>query len=520
MLSGPTATLAGTAASIADAIAGTDTSKYLTPAAGAARALYGDSTRRVAGYVQCDGATSNRAAGIYGPFDASINRRGWIAGAAAVTWLFPRVPVPTSNPADAYFLWFAGGTATPNSDTTANPNAIHIALGVSGSLFIRRAGATSSDVRTHAWAGFRAAYSGQEPSIEIRVTSANSLLVKVDGVDVSSNFVETTGGSEPGYLDSTLNPVWHINANRWPSGIPALCIPILGTLTDAEAEAWRTTGRLPAWVARGGAVRRFVSDFSSSTGWVLGGTSTISGGKLNLGEGINGQTAMSVASNFTVFNTGDKCSFTVTVDSITAGSVSYWNGLAYVPFATAPGTYTVEFTWVASYVAGPILRAVGGTAVLDDYAGTVLGALTVPVVQPCLVLGDGTHIGDNQGRLLGCLPVTDEQRGRLVIRTHTSSAQDVQAFGGPVFLEANRSRMDSICGVQNSGGALNIQIGSTSGGSDIAASTSIASGSVPTEITPALRFPPTQNLWVRRVAGAGTGPFTTTIDFHRIGPNP
>ena len=161
-----------------------------------------------------------------------------------------------------------------------------------------------------------------------------------------------------------------------------------------------------------------------------------------------------------------------------------------------------------------------GTAYLADVRGTVDGALTLPVVQPILVVGDGTQIGDNQGRIVGGTPITTRQDWRVTTRTHTSSAQDVQLFGGPIFMEINRNRISSMVCLNGSGGALNVQVGSASGGSQIVASVSIPSGATPTDLTLATRFPPTQNLWARRVAGAGTGPFTFTVEGHRVAANP
>ena len=114
------------------------------------------------------------------------------------------------------------------------------------------------------------------------------------------------------------------------------------------------------------------SDFSSAGNWSVQGATTISGGKLNLS---NGDAAYNGLAPLTV---GKRYRLTITVDSLTAGLVQYYNGSTYVAFASAPGTYTVDFTCAATFAPGLHLRSSGGNAVLDTALYYPLGLLLAP----------------------------------------------------------------------------------------------------------------------------------------------
>ena len=114
------------------------------------------------------------------------------------------------------------------------------------------------------------------------------------------------------------------------------------------------------------------SDFSSAGNWNVTGSTTISGGKLNLSTGDAAWNALALLSK------GKRYRLTITVDSITAGIVEYYNGSSYVTFASTAGTYTVEFTCAATFSPGLHLRSSGGNAVLDTALYYPLGLLLAP----------------------------------------------------------------------------------------------------------------------------------------------
>ena len=106
------------------------------------------------------------------------------------------------------------------------------------------------------------------------------------------------------------------------------------------------------------------------------GSPTISGGKLTVPDGAATYFYMPASTLGRTFSAGQKVRFTVTVDSITAGNARYYNGSAYVNFASASGTYTVEFTMLAA--SHLYLSASGGQAVFDGYYAYALGLLLAP----------------------------------------------------------------------------------------------------------------------------------------------
>jgi hypothetical protein len=127
--------------------------------------------------------------------------------------------------------------------------------------------------------------------------------------------------------------------------------------------------------ASGGAANSvYTTDFSSSTGWSLDTGVTISGGKLNLAN--NAYASAPVA---TAIVKGTQYRFTITVDSVTSGAnVSYYNGSSYVAFATAAGTYTVNFTAAASFFALTFNSFGGSGAVVDNFTFDRVGLLLAP----------------------------------------------------------------------------------------------------------------------------------------------
>jgi hypothetical protein len=510
-------------------------------------------------YIQMDGATTNRAAGIYGPFDATVNRRGWIAGVPVLTVLFDFV-VPTSNPSVEASIYHAGSSTT----VTAALNTFRFIFGTTGALVIDQISTISPfAIRRFTWAGFRTTYSGQSVRGRLQVTKGTGAVVlEINGVDVSSSLVAgDVGTGIPEWLDATMSPTHHVVGLNWAAPAAPTVIPILGTLTTAEADTWRLDGRLPGWVQAGGSPVTIITsngnletsgasagitgtnDFNN---WWKGSALTIAVETVDVpagstkaarltGAGSLGATSSNWFRPNLASNVQDPAVLTTSAYGyrfkakyVSGGNLFAGQGFADTRTITpAEAADWTEFTGIfAPALTGGKISAInfgaatGAVWLIDDVQVWRGGALTIPVVQPALVVGDGTLIGDNCGRILGGLPVTSRDRWRIVGRTHTSAAQDVQLLGGPIFLETNRSRIDSACAVQNSGGALNIAVGSTSGGTNIVASTEIATGSVPTELAPALRYPPTQNLFIRRVAGSGTGPFTITLDGHRVAGNP
>lgn len=141
----------------------------------------------------------------------------------------------------------------------------------------------------------------------------------------------------------------------------------------------------------------------------------------------------------------------------------------------------------------------------------LVGALSLPAVQPIAVLDDVTALGGNQARLVGMAPVCDRRDWRIVAPTATNGNQ--QLLGGALIAEPERNRIDSWV-VNNTGAATRtVSLGQSSG-----APTYVNAASCPvgrTEITLATRFPAAgqPNLWAN---SNGIDNLTHTITGHRV----
>jgi len=263
--------------------------------------------------------------------------------------------------AEARGIWiFGGNDASPPS---SNGGILAFIDGASGRLiFQSRDGAGT----TNATVSETTARTGLADLVLVRIgTTVN---VYIDGLlyltntdadwaqSFTSNFF--TLGLTSGNAASTLNGAMQSAeyGNFAPTAAEVLTLHRFG---------WAA---LPEYVLTAGAgTTKYSTDFSSSTGWTLSGSSTISGGKLNL---TSNNTVFAPASYPLVG--GRAYVITITVDSITGGSAQYYNGSAYVSYATTAGTYVIPFIAAGSYVQ-TTLRISGGSGVLDDYSVTTAG---------------------------------------------------------------------------------------------------------------------------------------------------
>ncbi|QYM80290.1 hypothetical protein K0B96_06655 [Horticoccus luteus] len=454
------------------------------------------SARVVRDALYSDGATSNRAV-VWTP-----GIRGAVAG-QSITIPF-EFDVPTSNPSTASRI--AAFVPTATTAVFAAANSLEVLLYTSGGLLIRQLGTTTSDYRQFEWTGFRAAYSGAKGLRGAVVFTGNSTstpTVFVQGADISANFTAATGGTPPNWIPSGLDTTVFLVGFNWPSGRLVPHAPRLGAWTASEAAEWSSTGRVPVWdETNAGNAAKLSSDFATSTGWVLTGATTISAGKLNLSASDS-----AYMSGSPIF-AGTKYTFTVNVDSVTAGSVNYYNGASYISFATAPGTYTISFTAAATYLSGAALQSQGGNAVCDNYTLRVLGPLFRPVVQPIAIVADATTNGI-AGVLTGMTPLTT--RRDWVIQANTSTNGNQQLLGASPFFDYTRNVIDDWVVNNKGGSSRTISLGSASGGSQYLSGGTAAGGrNVPTLAT---RVIGSSTLWVN---SNGTDSLQHTIRGHLV----
>lgn len=107
-------------------------------------------------------------------------------------------------------------------------------------------------------------------------------------------------------------------------------------------------------------------DFSSSTGWTLNGVS-IAGGKLVASAAANGSDARQTGK----LTAGAFYQVTYDIDSISGGSVRFFNLVTTGPSRSAPGTYTEIFTGTGTAL-GLQFLTLGVTASIDNLSVKLL----------------------------------------------------------------------------------------------------------------------------------------------------
>ena len=434
-------------ATLAEVATGTDAARAVTPAGvrSAFLSLLPD------GYLNSDGATTNRAAGIYGPFDAVNNPREWVAGAATLTD-FIQWTVPTVNPS-ADILLVTRGAGSGGNYPWGVSNSMGVWMDPSGNLSIAANGAVwATNKREFVRSGFRSTYSGQTVLLSFYLTNGTSNpVVKLNGVDISSSFSVGNGASPVNWLDSAMVPTYRHVGYNWPAGPAPLVTPILGQ-TSAEDDAfYLQTGKWPAWVVAGGAPVSILSDVSRNgnfsavaTDWRGFGTSTVT---LNTSTqaldvvATNGGCRLGSAGNpFNVALSGRGVVFKVVLSNVSGGTVGCYNaagGGFFQSFASGltNGTHYITVSPLNKNGASDVDIAFGGAGIsftIDDFVPVLAGALSLPSVQPINVLDDVSGIGGNQGRLLGCTGVTDKHSTRILGRINAASATNQQILGGAV----------------------------------------------------------------------------------------
>ena len=496
------------------------------------------------GYVQSDGATPNRAAGIYGPFDAVNNPREYVAGAASLT-IAAVVTVPTSNPAATALINGWGSTAS-NPDVN---NSLLLRINTDGTLALIQWATIGSTFRQFAWGSFRSTYSGQTGFLKVYlVQGTTNPVVMWNGVDISANFT-LTSSTPPAWLDAAMVPTYRFVGYNWPAGPAPIVTPILGQTSAADDAFYMATGKWPAWVVAGGGM---AGDVYASANAASLKTESNSTSLLN-SAGSTNTTASSVAGT----RTGGSGSFFARFTSTTGGAgatnsticinnlskigrrirVSFWarssvgTGVnfaltdnnsggtdnASITLTTSWTQFTYDFTAYSRvnlntvFLSGATL-AIGETMDVDDMQWFDLGALSLPAVQPINVLDDVSGIGGNQGRLLGMTPVTNKTDFRVTARSVTSGNE--QFMGGSLFPATNRYRISSWS-IYNIGAASRtVSLGNVSAGTQYGSALTVPVGI--TEVTPTTRYNATADIWVN---SNGTDPLVHTIAGQRIGNN-
>ena len=481
-------------------------------------------------YIQSDGATSNRAAGIYGPFDAVNNPREYVAGAASLTLPFI-ITVPTSVPNYCSLVRYqsTNTTASPSYDN----NSLGVELFTNGTLSLFVTG-TGGGYRNFNYAGFRAAYSGQTGLLKIYlVQGATNPVATWNGTDISSSFAAASGGTPPAWLDASLVPTYRLVGHYWPSGPAPIVTPILGRTSAADDAFYMATGKWPAWVVAGGSCASPLlnsgfetagsggGDVFADWGESIAGASTINRDTADFYAGTAScrldmdasatQATISSSSAGLVPNARFMVQFAAKC-SVAGGSISFRTAssvLTSTTLTTSWALYSLEFNTSATVGTFDILRNSGvdvsRSIWIDAIRVTKLGALSLPSVQPINVIDDVSGIGGNQGRMLGCSPVTDKTNWRISANTWTNGNQQILAGS---ILDSTKDVIDQV--EQSTTGTPTTTIGSISAGSQYKASGALTAGINPTTLV--TRKLASNDVWVNSNSAAVV---RTTIVGHR-----
>ncbi len=377
--------------------------------------------------------------------------------------------------------------ATLQSSSSTAPNGLVNSLAIYGGgddLYISEIGSgATSDWRTFLYTGFRPAYSGRVGTLEVAFTSgsATNPVVRWNDVDISASFALTTGGTPPNWLDSSLNCTYALSGLGWPAGRAPLGCWINGTLSSADRAFWRLHGRPPAWVQAGGSMVEATtnSDTRTFTGgvgqWVALGAGTVSAS--------GGVGTFSGGPQYYIPNSTLMCGNVVHRVQVefdltaSGGALSVSSGSSAVDVGSATGHKTAIID--LNVGDGRIYLTLAGFSTasfsIDNFSVKLVGALALPVVQPCLVLDDATPNGQC-ARLVGMTPVTPRKDFRIVARTATNGNE--QLLGGSLFADYTSVRIVDWSFRNNGAAARTISLGSASGGTQYASGINVGTGNV------------------------------------------
>jgi hypothetical protein len=322
---------------------------------------------------------------------------------------------------------------------------------------------------------------------------------------------------------------------NWPAGIAPLGQWLNAHLTDAESEAWRITGRPPAWVAAGGSrVATYTSNFSvDADGWteIAGGQSVLTGNidavsgvddTLRISRGTTGviqiqqptflSTAQGVGQGFELI-------FDYFLDSA-SGITSFYlggvgspqsNSITPVEGAWQTGVRLATNLYTAPrYIAANGALATGKNLYFKNIVLRRTGALSLPAVQPVPVVRDLTTLGGNQARLVGMTPIPGTEASPFtfieVPATAFTAGTWTQILGG-VLLGGRRQRIVSISG--NSSANTTLDVG-TNGSTATLVSAQTTNGDFDIGTFAGRIVPASSSLWLR-FAGATTANVTIQL---------
>jgi hypothetical protein len=365
------ASTTATAATSADVNAGTDTNKFITPAALAGSTPTLTLTDVILGTSgpSAKSSINARAARQGLVFDGTGGGSGTLASAVGTSDLSLNtfVAVPTASNFTGPGIFGIGTVGT------ANAFSVYV---YGDDLYVTLWGASGSDFRSKLLVNFVPSFAGKNVNlVVVRNSTTPSITIYVNGI--SQTLSETTGGTAPTWGGSISSTTFYhgklASAGNYYTGYISAPNLYNRALSAAEVVSLFEAG-VPAAADYNSAsnTAAYTTTFASDDGWTLAAGSSISGGKLNMGD--DAYCIPPSGANITI---GKRYRLVFTIDSITAGSIYYFNGSGYVLAGTTATTYTIDFQSLGTGT-GPAIKVVGGTAVADNYSVTRIGLLLAP----------------------------------------------------------------------------------------------------------------------------------------------
>lgn len=426
--------------------------------------------------------------------------------------------IPDMNPAANAALWHI---ASNPSSVTSYDATFYLDASTPGRLIYRQYGVTTGDFRQSAW-DISTTYLGKIVQMGFVRTGA-SVALYINGELVTGAAVTTQGTTPPAFSDTITANNFVVGARSiwlWNSRLYT-CSVINRALSVTEIAQQDETGF--SVLARGGSMTPHISPVLANGGFETAGA----GGADVFANWSEGTAGTSTVNRDTVeFHSGAaSCRFDVDVagslarvtasNSMVVGRlhrVELWakasvNGaklridnsddlVAVQPFevTTEWVKYTFEFT--ATGTSLTIKREPGGVTNgaslwVDSVSLFRVGTILEPDFTVCAGLQIPDRSGNESHGLLtpGPAHILPDRRGQVRGSTNTSGNQ--QLCGGSCLLTS--ARITSIMAYVASG-TPTISIGSGSGGAQIAASQTLATGM--NTITLAGQFSSTGNVWI------------------------
>lgn len=435
------------AATEADALAGVEPLKYLSPLTGNARVLHGTRSRRLTDVLYFDGVTTGVRA------YAALGSPGGI-GTGDFSLDFPELRIPSTAPAATQGL-FVFSNSPAAVDTNVCLAGYLISTGTVGALRLNIGNSAGTDRRYRdSTVSLTTLYPGKTIHLTVRRT-AGVMSVLVNGVALAFG-ADSTAGTAPSFADSFASGYLVLGCygttDLWKGGLMRHPVLILGTMTDAEVLDRVQTGRLPSWcdVGAGNAAGLYISDFSSGVNGFLANGAGFSlaavGGRLQITTSAGANAGGAYRTSPTTYKAGAYYRVRFT-HKLVSGTTTAWNftdasgsnrfsSVSGSTLFTPVGTDTVHEVIVRANANNPQMFFFGATVPYPNAVVEITG-ITIHELGPIAKwsIRSGRILPDTSGNKInlvlaaGVAPVTEDFHGSVIQTALTANGELIDTAG-------------------------------------------------------------------------------------------